>query len=28
MSYSIDLRKKVIVFIERTGNMREASRVF
>ncbi len=28
MSYSVDLRKKVVEFIERTKNMLEASRVF
>ncbi len=28
MSYSVDLRKKVLEFIERTKNMLEASRVF
>jgi len=28
MSYSVDLRKKVIEFIERTRNVLEASRVF
>ena len=28
MSYSVDLRKKVVEFIERNRNMLEASRVF
>ena len=28
MGYSVDLRKKVVGFIERTKNMLEASRVF